>query len=62
VLVLRSICLQIVGEIQKLVIVNLQRTPLDHLADVRVFARCDDFTRLVMAKLSLEIPEFRLKR
>ncbi len=43
-------------------IVNLQRTPLDGLADLRVFAKCDDFTRLVMDKLSLEIPEFRLKR
>ena len=54
--------IQIVGEKQKLVIVNLQRTPLDRLADLRVFARCDDFTHLVMSKLSLAIPEFRLKR
>ncbi len=43
-------------------IVNLQKTPLDGLADLRVFAKCDDFTSLVMDKLSLEIPEFRLKR
>ena len=43
-------------------IVNLQRTPLDRLSDIRVYAKCDDFTRLVMSKLQLEIPEFRLKR
>ena len=53
---------KIVGKKKRLVIVNLQRTPLDGLADIRVFAKCDDFTRLVMDKLSLEIPEFRLKR
>ena len=43
-------------------IVNLQRTPLDCFAYIRVFAKCDDFTQLVMTKLGLEIPEFRLKR
>lgn len=53
---------QIVGEKQKLVIVNLQATPLDALADIRVFAKCDDLTRLVMAKLGMDIPQFRLKR
>jgi len=44
------------------VIVNLQKTPLDDLADIRVFAKCDEFTKLVMSKLGLEIPEFKLKR
>ena len=43
-------------------IVNLQATPLDHLAALRVFAKCDDFTRLLMQKLELEIPRFELKR
>ena len=46
----------------RLVIVNLQNTPLDELATLRVHAKCDDFTRLVMEKLQLEIPAFRLKR
>ena len=56
--------LQIVGKKknQRLVIVNLQTTPLDNLAAMRVFAKCDDFTRLLMGKLGLEIPKFELKR
>ena len=51
-----------VGEKQRLVIVNLQTTPHDKLAALRVFAKCDDFTKLVMEKLGLEIPQFRLRR
>ncbi len=47
---------------QKLVIVNLQRTPLDPLTKLRIFAKTDDVTKLLMSKLGLEIPEFRLKR
>lgn len=43
-------------------IVNLQSTPLDHLAAMRVFAKCDDFTKLLMGKLGLETPKFALKR
>jgi NAD-dependent SIR2 family protein deacetylase len=35
----------------RLVIVNLQRTPLDHKAALRVFGRTDAFMQLVMAKL-----------
>ena len=50
------------GEKQRLVIVNLQSTPLDHLAAMRVFAKCDDFTKLLMGKLALDIPKFELKR
>jgi len=53
---------QTVGMKQRLVIVNLQNTPLDHLAALRVYAKCDDFTRLLMEKLEMEIPPFRLKR
>jgi len=40
----------------KCVIVNLQTTPKDDQADIRVFARCDDFMTLVMQELELEIP------
>ena len=47
---------------RNLVIVNLQRTPLDRHAKLRINAKCDDVTRLLMSKLKLEIPEFRLNR
>jgi hypothetical protein len=53
---------QLVGEKQRLVIVNLQDTPLGHLAALRVYAKCDDFSTLLMQKLGLEIPKFELKR
>ena len=45
-----------------LVIVNLQRTPLDQVASLRIFAKCDDVTRLLAKKLSLDIPTFKLHR
>ena len=43
-------------------IVNLQRTPLDHKAHLRIFARTDDVMKQVMAKLSMQIPPFLLTR
>eukprot|EP01062_Namystynia_karyoxenos_P043282 TRINITY_DN316_c0_g1_i1.p1 TRINITY_DN316_c0_g1~~TRINITY_DN316_c0_g1_i1.p1 ORF type:complete len:570 (+),score=213.77 TRINITY_DN316_c0_g1_i1:88-1710(+) len=46
----------------KLVIVNLQRTPQDASADVRVHAPVNDFMQQVMAHLALDIPPFRLRR
>jgi hypothetical protein len=46
----------------KLVIVNLQKTPLDHMANIRVFARTDDFMKSLMKHLGIEIPEWRLIR
>ena len=45
-----------------LVIVNLQRTPLDRLASLRIYAKCDDVSRLLAEKLSLQIPSFQLHR
>ena len=45
-----------------LVIVNLQRTPLDELASLRIYAKCDDVSRLLAEKLSLQIPSFQLQR
>ncbi|XP_065912209.1 NAD-dependent protein deacetylase-like isoform X2 [Dysidea avara] len=45
-----------------LVIVNLQRTPLDDVASLRIFAKCDDVTQLLAKKLSLDIPTFKLHR
>jgi NAD-dependent SIR2 family protein deacetylase len=47
---------------QRLVICNLQRTPLDSLACLRINAKCEDVSQMVMAKLALPIPEFKLKR
>jgi len=45
-----------------LVIVNLQNTPLDSYADLRVYAKTDDFMKIVMRLLDLEIPKFILSR
>ena len=60
---LEVVLLQTVGERrQRLVIVNLQCTPLDSVAQLRIFAKCDDVSKLLMSKLGLTIPEFRLKR
>ena len=55
--------MQTVGEKdQRLVIVNLQRTPLDPLAKLLIHAKCDDVSKLLMTKLGLPIPQFTLKR
>ena len=35
----------------QLVIVNLQRTPYDHLSSIRVFAKTDEFMALLMTEL-----------
>ena len=43
-------------------IVNLQHTPMDRLAKLRIYAKTDDVSRMLMSKLDLDIPEFRLKR
>lgn len=40
----------------KLAIVNLQRTPLDSLCAVRIFARSDEVLAELMAQLGLEVP------
>jgi len=47
---------------KRLVIVNLQATPLDYACKLRIFAKCDEVSKMLMSKLGLEIPEFRLKR
>jgi len=46
----------------RLVIVNLQNTPYDSIATCRVYAKCDDFMKLVMSKLNLDVPQFILHR
>ncbi|KAL4510633.1 hypothetical protein ABPG72_004787 [Tetrahymena utriculariae] len=46
----------------KLVVVNLQKTPLDNLCALRIYAMIDNVMVLLMKKLGLEIPEFILQR
>jgi hypothetical protein len=38
------------------IIVSLQRTALDALASVRIFAKCDHFARLLAAELCIAVP------
>lgn len=55
---------EIVGQRKgsKLAICNLQKTPLDGMADVRVYSKTDDLMRRVMSKLGIPIPHFVLHR
>ena len=46
----------------KLIICNLQKTPLDDVADVRIFAKTDALMATVMQHLGFEIPSFVLTR
>jgi len=41
-----------------LVILNLQKTPFDNQASIRVFSKCDEFFRLVMDNLGMGVPVF----
>lgn len=45
-----------------LAICNLQKTPVDRLADLRVFSKSDDLIVRVMQKLDIPIPAFILHR
>jgi len=46
----------------KLVICNLQKTPLDNTAALKIYAKCDDVMRAVMQRLNMAIPPFILSR
>ncbi|KAI1505183.1 NAD-dependent deacetylase sirtuin-7 [Biscogniauxia marginata] len=46
----------------KLAICNLQSTPIDKLADLRIFSKADDLMIRVMEKLGIPIPPFILRR
>ncbi|KAI0850573.1 DHS-like NAD/FAD-binding domain-containing protein [Daldinia vernicosa] len=46
----------------KLAICNLQDTPLDGLADQRIYSKADELMTRVMAKLDIPIPRFILRR
>ena len=45
----------------KLVIVNLQKTPYTDEA-LQIYAKIDDVMAMLMAKLNLSIPKFKLRR
>jgi len=53
---------ELVAERGRLVIVNLQSTPLDDVATLRINGMCDDVMRSLMEKLKLTIPPFILRR
>lgn len=46
----------------KLFIVNLQWTPKDSMAALKVNGKCDDVMRLVMQYLDIEVPAYRRER
>ena len=43
-------------------IFSLQKTPLDYAAALVIHGKCDDVMRLVMQKLAIPIPEWRMQR
>lgn len=45
-----------------MVIVNLQSTPLDKIAFMRINGLCEDVMKLLVAKMELKVREFILKR
>ena len=50
------------ASVQTLVIVNLQRTPHDHKATLRINGKCEDVSRMLMEELKLQFPRFILYR
>jgi NAD-dependent SIR2 family protein deacetylase len=51
-----------VGLKGKLIIVNLQKTPLDKHAFFRINALCDDVMKRLAQKLTLKVKDFILHR
>ena len=51
-----------VGKNHNLVIVNLQKTPLDGLARIKINALCDDVMKKLMEKLKIAPERYRLVR
>ena len=45
-----------------MVICNLQKTPLDSYACLIIHAKCDDVIQLLMQKLNMAIPQFKLQK
>lgn len=57
-----SIAKRVAKNKQRLVIVNLQKTPLDKYAKLVIHAFCDVVMERLMEKLRLQIPQFKLVR
>jgi NAD+-dependent protein deacetylase sirtuin 6 len=51
-----------VGKHGKLIIVNLQKTPLDKYAFLRINALCDNVMQRLALKLKIKVNEFILQR
>ena len=51
-----------VGKRGKLIIVNLQKTPLDKYAYIRVNCLCDEFMKKLSEKLELKIEQFLIRK
>lgn len=51
-----------VGKRGKLIIVNLQKTPLDKFAFIRVNCLCDEFMKRLSEKLELKMEEFFIRK
>jgi NAD+-dependent protein deacetylase SIR2 len=45
-----------------LVIVNLQKTPLDSIASLCIYGKCDEVMALLMKKLDYQIPSWQMKK
>lgn len=45
-----------------LVLINLQKTPIDHLATLVINGKCDDVMRKLMEKLGYELPTWQMKK
>jgi len=48
------------SNLNKVVIVNMQKTPYDSMADLRIFAKTDDFFRAVMKELKIDVKEYEV--
>jgi len=47
------------GKKKFVVLVNLQKTPMDSMVDLRVWSKTDDFLKLVMKELGIEVEEYK---
>lgn len=45
-----------------LVLINLQKTPLDNLATLCIYGKTDDVMLLLMQKLGYEVPAWQIKK
>ena len=45
-----------------LIIINLQKTPIDAFATLCIYGKCDDVIELLMQKLGYQIPTWQMKK